>query len=102
VSVAQSGKTIARAAVQPDDPGTPPTHTLSTPFAAYRSLHWLIWQATEAHLLVARVTLDFVVASAKYQGQSFQLCDMPHWTADVRNESFLAPAIAVEGIPRTP
>jgi hypothetical protein len=102
VSVSENGKTITRATVQPSDPSTPPPHHLSTPFAAYHSLDWLITQATEPHLIIARLHLRFVLTTAHYQGSRFPICDMPHWTANVRTESFAGPVIAVEGIPREP
>jgi hypothetical protein len=102
VKVSETGRQVARATVQPSDPGSPQPHELSAPPGAYHSLEWLITQATEPHLVVARVRLDFVLTTARYQGRRFPVCDMPHWTADVKVQSTAGPNIAVEGVPRAP
>jgi hypothetical protein len=86
----------------PYDPSAPQPQSLSTPFGGYHSLDWLITQATEPHLVIARVRLDFVLTTARYQGARSPICDMPHWSANVKTESYAGPVIAVEGIPRAP
>lgn len=87
VSVSEGPRPIAHAIVQPFDPSVALPHTLTTPFGRYHSLNWLITQATEPHLIVARVRLDFVLSTARYQGARYPICEMSRWSANVNTRS---------------
>lgn len=87
VSVSRGRRPIAHAIVQPFDPSVQIRHTLTTPFGHYHSLNWLITQATEPHLVVARVRLDFVLSTAGYRGARYPICEMPRWSANLSTRS---------------